>query len=57
MISVREFCVRFNLGRTKANQLLQSNRLASVKLDGRRLIFLESAEALIANSKAEKFNG
>lgn len=51
-IRVAAFMQRFGFGRTKTYELMQSGRLESVKVDGVRLIKLESVRRLLAAAAA-----
>lgn len=47
MISVAAFCRLSTCGRTKAYELINQGRIKSVRVDGRRLIHLDSVVALL----------
>lgn len=47
MISVRQFCQTYSIGRTKAYELIAQNRIETVKLGRKRLITVSSANRLI----------
>ncbi len=49
-ITIRQCCRLTGLGRTKLFELIRQNRLESIKVDGRRLVLMDSVEALVANS-------
>jgi hypothetical protein len=46
-ITVREFTRVFGIGTTTAYRLMDEGRLASTRVDGRRLIFFQSAKKLV----------
>lgn len=50
-ISVADFCHMSGLKKTTTFKLIRTNQLASTKVGSRRLISLESAQALIDPSK------
>lgn len=45
MLSVKEFCHRYGIGRTMAYDEIDAGRLRSVKRGGRRLVPVDAAEA------------
>ncbi len=47
-LSIREFCSRYSVGRTKAYAEISSGRLQAVKLGRRTLVTEEDAEAWLA---------
>lgn len=46
--SIREFCGRYNVGRTKVYQEIAARRLNAVKVGRRTLIRMDDAEAWLA---------
>ncbi len=46
-ISVKRFCQEYGLGRTLAYQLINSNKVTSILIGRRRLILVDSIDAMI----------
>lgn len=54
LTSINSACSTLNIGRTYAYELINSGRLATVKLGRRTLIKVASLEALIRESEVAK---
>lgn len=54
LISVDESCAAADIGRTFANQSIRENRVASIRLGGRRLVVLSSLQKLIEEFLAQQ---
>ena len=48
--TIRQFCQAYGFGRTTTYKLIAQGKLQSVRIGGRRIIPIGSAEALIATS-------
>ncbi|WP_156420703.1 MULTISPECIES: helix-turn-helix domain-containing protein [unclassified Sphingopyxis] len=49
-ISIREFCRRFGIARTKTYQLINRGELETAKIGSRTLVSFESAKNLLERS-------
>ncbi len=56
-ISVKEFCTRTSICRTKAYELIADDEIKSIRVGRRRLIILSSVEDLLGIASKAEENG